>query len=72
MSCPFYGKHSFALMRVLVNSRGNQCALVTDAFAPCYLEIEGRAPDLEKCKYHGTPKAIEFATFETTKMQYPD
>ena len=59
--CPFYGRTfvqgrfvpghgtSRALPFALINSGGNQCALVTDGFAPCYLEIEAQPVDWRQC-----------------------
>lgn len=54
-NCPFYGRHLHlgdrdnALPILLIDSRGNQCALVTTAFAPCRMEIAGRAVDWAEC-----------------------
>ena len=50
-NCPFYGYHLALVGRpfVLLNSRGNQCAIVVDAFSPCYLEIEGKPVDWRVC-----------------------
>lgn len=60
MNCPFYGRHFVegrfvpgsgpALPMALLNSEGNQCALVTTSFTPCYLEIEGKPVDWRSCK----------------------
>jgi hypothetical protein len=52
MSCEFYGYHAIPAMRVLARSGGNQCALVTSAFAPCKMELAGRAPDWPLCPYN--------------------
>jgi hypothetical protein len=51
MSCPFYGKHAVADDRFpLIDSGGNQCALILDSFAPCVMEVSlAREPDAAKC-----------------------
>lgn len=53
MSCPFYGMSLIMGLpggAVLVPTEGNQCALMTAAHAPCYLETERHlAPDWERC-----------------------
>ena len=63
MSCPFYSA-SLHFERgvnhggVLSNSGGNQCALITSAHSPCWMEIgESRAPDWTAC-----PRNPEFVT----------
>lgn len=56
INCLFYGR---ALAQnflddapqpfLLIDSRGNQCALVTRAHAPCRMEIEQHPIDWETC-----------------------
>ena len=53
--CPFYSA-SLHFERgvnhggVLLNSGGNQCALITSAHSPCWMEVgESRAPDWATC-----------------------
>jgi len=54
-NCPFYGRSMQTALAVkpalfvLFDSRGNQCALVTDAHSPCLLEIEGRPVEWREC-----------------------
>jgi hypothetical protein len=67
-------------MRVLVDQGGNQCAIVTDAYSPCQMEIAGAAPDLESCAFAATRpvRVSEFKTFEQRGLErrpqgnYPD
>jgi hypothetical protein len=33
----------------LLAQDGNECALVSSVFAPCYMEIQGQEPDWSKC-----------------------
>ena len=67
--CPFYGKHAVQLdpraPGVLVRSGGNQCALVTTSYRPCYLQLTGHAPELEACEWKGSHRAEEFVQFPT-------
>jgi hypothetical protein len=54
MNCPFYGRALFAQMIqpfrfVLLDSQGNQCAIITDSHAPCRMEIEGLPIDWKEC-----------------------
>lgn len=65
MNCPFHGKHlvwfgSLATelvgvlvvpsQLVLLETGGNQCAIVLSARSPCYLEIEGQPVDWQACQ----------------------
>jgi hypothetical protein len=78
MPCPFYGKSAHEFLRILVPSGGNQCALITNRYAPCKLEIAGDpAPELERCELAGSRQAIEFAKFDNSGTapgvtNYPD
>lgn len=63
-ACPFYGMHAVPECRTLVTQGGNQCALVIDSYTPCYMEIEGNAPDLDRCAMKGSDRAGVFAKFE--------
>jgi len=72
MPCPFYGHHASELMRTILSSGGNQCALITGAYAPCKMETAGAEPDLERCEFNGSGRAIEFAKFERATLAYPD
>jgi len=52
-NCPFYGRHLVATPAaphdgtptriLLIDSQGNQCAIVTEAYAPCLFDF-GRDP----------------------------
>ena len=52
MSCPFYG-HAVAFVNgthpVMMDSGGNQCALMTGAHSPCRMEIGGARPNWGEC-----------------------
>jgi hypothetical protein len=49
MNCPFYGR-SGARFPILLQSGGNQCALLVHSFSPCEMEMIGRAPDWKECE----------------------
>jgi len=73
--CPYYGKHAIQLAPgiaahrgVLVRSGGNQCALVTDSYRPCYMQLAGQQPELEACEWNGSARAVEFLQFPTVAL----
>jgi hypothetical protein len=61
MNCPFYGYTMIApsvetqvrlniqLRPMFMSTRGNQCALMTNAHSPCRMEIEGHSPEWYTC-----------------------
>jgi len=50
MSCHFYGKSHVALMAGrFMGQGGNECALISDRFAPCQMEINGQEPRWMQC-----------------------
>ncbi|MGH6629862.1 MAG: hypothetical protein ACREB3_09035, partial [Burkholderiales bacterium] len=63
MKCKYYGFHAVPKHRLIVSQGGNQCALVTESYAPCYMEISGQAPDLDLCALKSTSRATDFALF---------
>jgi hypothetical protein len=52
-SCPFYGLAMFgatpSTIPIFQPTHGNQCALITHARAPCYMEMDGLRPDWKEC-----------------------
>jgi hypothetical protein len=68
MRCKFYGCAGVKLIRTLVASGGNQCALITQGFAPCRMEADGKPPVLEDCELNGTRQALEFSGFEQREL----
>ena len=58
MNCPFYGRSMYVsfsrglsagLPFVLMDSRGNQCGLVCDKYAPCMLERDHEPVEWRTC-----------------------
>jgi hypothetical protein len=48
--CPFYG--FITMINCITDQKGNQCALITDRYSPCYMEMEDKTPCWEECKYN--------------------
>jgi hypothetical protein len=55
-NCPFYGRHLYSASSkivdppfYLIDSRGNQCAVIQSAFAPCQMEIAQKPVDWRVC-----------------------
>lgn len=48
VNCPFHG--CIGASGALQETDGNQCALVIDKFAPCELEVQGKAVDWRVCQ----------------------
>ena len=46
--CPFYGFY-LSQIRTLVNQNGNQCALITDSFSPCGMEMRHEQVNWQEC-----------------------
>lgn len=50
-NCPFYGMRQARSRKalLLVDSGGNECAIVTTSYTPCQMETRGQAPDWRAC-----------------------
>lgn len=51
-NCPFYGRMFAGGLRApfaLIDQHGNQCAIKTDSYAPCAMEIDGLRVDWRDC-----------------------
>ncbi len=46
-ACPFYGFNG--MFGMMLDSKGNQCALVTGSHSPCAMERGGEQPCWENC-----------------------
>jgi hypothetical protein len=56
MNCPFYGRAMYQTGLIggprpilLLDTRGNQCAIVTTSHTPCSMEVNGEEPDWKAC-----------------------
>ena len=59
MPCPYFGRSGSAQLKVLIPTNGNQCALILERHAPCYLATDGHPAELQDCKFLGTGREIE-------------
>lgn len=50
-NCPFYGFCYIKTTGTFIDSQGNQCALVTDSYSPCKMEVEGREVCWNDCEF---------------------
>ena len=48
--CPFYGFNG--MWGSLLDSQGNQCALITTSYSPCQMEMAGQQPSWNLCPMH--------------------
>lgn len=48
--CPFYGFNG--MHGSLMDSKGNQCALITDSFSPCQMEMAEDNPNWHECGFN--------------------
>ena len=68
--CPFYGVAAFPTQKLLLDSQGNQCALLTDITAPCSMELRGKEPDVRTCPLaHASKLAGPFAQFRRVSFR---
>ena len=55
--CPFYGFGRFGYKeaaKTLMDSKGNQCALIVTSLHPCDMEVLGIAPNWDECSIKAT------------------
>lgn len=82
MTCPFYGyalhastpdEHRRHFGAALIASGGNQCALITTAHSPCWMEVaEQRSPAWTECPHNPEFVAISlYARDEGSHWQDP-
>lgn len=57
-NCPFYGRHMYIpqvtsggrpFPFILMSQGGNQCALVINSYAPCWMETHNQPIDWKQC-----------------------
>lgn len=47
--CPFYGFYTSHNAKALIDSQGNQCALITSSYSPCQMEMRNQTPSWNEC-----------------------
>ena len=57
-NCPFYGFYMQSAMGVMLDQSGNQCALITDSYSPCRMEVSRQNPDWKSCSYFHHPSNV--------------
>jgi hypothetical protein len=62
--CNFYGYCPHPKLGLMLETGGNQCGLISEAFAPCRMEMRGQSVDFQACELRGTGRALEYETFE--------
>jgi hypothetical protein len=61
-ACPFYGFSGFGAFGIgapMMDSQGNQCALVVDSHSPCAMLIRGDTPDWFLCERNSAIDPVE-------------
>jgi hypothetical protein len=69
MSCPFYGYCAIPRQELLIESHGNQCGLISEAYAPCRMEIAGEHVDFHACELSGSARAREYEKFKRADLR---
>jgi len=68
--CPFYG---FSLNpSVLTDTRGNQCALVTESYSPCYMEISDETPNWNNCSFNDEQNRTKLEQIAESVRVFPE
>ncbi len=60
--CPFYGFNG--MFGPLRDSEGNQCALITESYSPCRMEMDGKEPDWNLCPIHQNSSEEQLGALE--------
>ena len=68
--CPFYG---FSAARGnLIDTKGNQCALITNSHSPCRMEMNQEDPDWEACPYNTLEARTSIRKYAENARVFPD
>jgi len=68
--CPFYGFYQALTASIMVDSYGNQCGLIQDAYAPCKMETAGQIPSWNECPFRGETNVEEARTCKFFPYEY--
>jgi len=69
--CPFYGFHM--AMGMLMDQPGNQCALITDSYGPCQMEVRSEVPNWNECPFNNKENSNEALEKMTDQLTvFPD
>jgi len=70
--CPFYGFSAVEEMKVFMDTKGNQCALVSGSFSPCKMEVDGETPDWYSCSLNTPEIRGDIDNYTDDCMVFPD
>lgn len=74
--CPFYGFYMSPIGNILIDSKGNQCALIIRSYSPCKMETLEQTIDWNKCllnniKYASVIENIK-NTYRIAPKEFPE
>lgn len=69
-NCPFYGFTT--MMGVVMDTKGNGCALVANSHSPCRMEIGGAGPDWINCAFNTPELQQEIRGLGDSPRIFPD
>ena len=67
--CPFYGFNG--MYGMFMDSEGNQCALITDSFSPCQMEMAEKTPSWSECPFNTEEKRKDLASVARKMKVFP-
>ncbi len=67
--CPFRG--FTIILNSMVDSKGNQCALVTDSYDPCRMETAGDEPNWSECPFNMKENEVKIQEYLEKMKVFP-
>lgn len=67
--CPFYG--FFAYNGMMMDQRGNQCAVITESYSPCHMQMKKQIPDWNKCPFNHEESQCAISKVENVCRVFP-
>ena len=68
-ACPFYG--FYMAPGALLDTEGNQCALLTDSYSPCQMQVYGELPNFGACPTNTEEKRKSIEAVSDHLMVFP-
>lgn len=68
--CPFYGFSNMG--GSLIDSKGNQCALITNSYSPCQMEMREEEPNWQSCPLNNTEIRQRLTTISDKAKVFPE
>ena len=69
--CPFYGFSAFH-GGIFLDTKGNQCALITGSHSPCRMELREETPNWRDCPYNTPEKRATIEAHADAARVFPD